>query len=375
MDKLAKILVVDDVAQNIKLLKDVLEVKGYHVATAFSGQEALDQLESVDPDLVLLDVVMPGISGLDVCREIRSRPGMALLPVVLVTALDSSADRIAGIDAGADDFLSKPVDLQELLARVGSLLRIRTLIKTVERQTEELEEWNRTLEEKVQDKVKEVERLTRFRRFLSPQVADVVLSSGGDNMLRSHRREIATVFCDLRGFTAFSEAVEPEESMDALRRYHDEMGILIDSAGGTIAYRAGDGIMIIFNDPVPCDEPAVLAIDLALALRSKMEEIIADWHQLGFDLGFGLGIALGYATLGLIGNQSRYDYTAYGSTVNLAARLCDAAESGQILINTKARVVTQGTFEAVEEPPKQLKGFRELVSSYSVLRRQVQSHN
>jgi adenylate cyclase len=371
MDKLAKILVVDDVSQNVKLLKDVLEAKGFQVATAFSGQEALDQFEAFDPDLVLLDVVMPGINGLDVCREIRSRPGTALLPVVLVTALDSSADRVAGIDAGADDFLTKPIDLQELLARVGSLLRIRSLVKTVERQAEELEAWNRTLEEKVDDKVNEVERLTRFRRFLSPQVADVVLSGGGDSMLRSHRREIATLFCDLRGFTAFAESVDPEESMDALRRYHDEMGLLIDAAGGTIACRAGDGIMIIFNDPVTCDEPAMRAIDLALAMRSKMGKIIVDWHRFGFDLGFGMGVTLGYATLGLIGNKSRFDYTAYGSTVNLAARLCEAAASGQILINTKAQVMTETIFEVVEEPSKKLKGFRDLVSNYNVLGRQV----
>ncbi len=370
MDKLAKILVVDDVSQNVKLLKDVLEAKGYQVATAFSGQEALDKFEAFDPDLVLLDVVMPGINGLDVCREIRLRPGTALLPVVLVTALDSSADRVAGIDAGADDFLTKPVDLQELLARVRSLLRIRSLIQTVESQADELEAWNRTLEEKVQSKVDEVERLTRFRRFLSPQVADVVLSGGGESMLSSHRREIATVFCDLRGFTAFAESVDPEESMDALRRYHDQMGLLIDAAGGTIAYRAGDGIMIIFNDPVPCDEPATLAIDLALAMRSEMEEIIAEWLRFGFDLGFGIGITLGYATLGLIGNKSRYDYTAYGSAVNLAARLCEAAVSGQILINTKARVVTEEIFDVEEEPAKQLKGFREPVSNYNVLGRQ-----
>ena len=182
-----KILVVDDVERNVKLLADILRVKGYDVVTADSGVQALERVENERPDLVLLDVMMPGMSGYEVCQAIRANPAFGILPVVMVTALDSS-ERIAGLQAGADDFLTKPINQPELLARVKSLLRIKSLYDEVQRQRAELENWNRTLEQRVEDGVAQVERLSRMKRFFSPQIAELILGGGADDPLRSHRQ-------------------------------------------------------------------------------------------------------------------------------------------------------------------------------------------
>src|SRR5947208_9968411 len=201
-----KILVVDDMPVNVKLLADLLRVKGYTVVTAASGAEALVKVEKEQPGLVLLDVMMPGMSGYDVCRKIRENPATAMLPVVMVTALDPVQERVKGIDAGADDFLSKPINQPELLARVKSLLRIKLL-------HDELAEWSRTLEQRVEQQLAQLDRLERLKRFFSPQLAELIVSGDAEDPLKSHRREITVVFLDLRGFTAFAETSEPEEVM------------------------------------------------------------------------------------------------------------------------------------------------------------------
>ena len=368
MNQPGHILVVDDVAKNVTLLRDILEAKGYKVSTASSGTEALEKIRTDPPNLVLLDVIMPDLSGFEVCKRVRDNSDTALLPVVLVTALDSTEDRIRGIEAGADDFLTKPIDLHELLARVRSLLRIEELIETVERQAAELEQWNKTLEEKVQKQVDQLDRLNRLRRLLSPQVADIIVSSGSDSVLASHRREIATIFCDLRGFTSFAKDVEPEEAMDVLGRYHEEMGQLIHEAEGTIEHRAGDGIMIIFNDPIPCDHPALRAVRLAVKMRERMNLMISEWGDMGYELGFGVGVTFGYATLGLVGYEGRFDYTANGTVVNLASRLCDEAVDNQILITQKVLAMVKDTVEATPLKPLNLKGISDPVTSYDVVR-------
>ena len=282
-----RILVVDDIEQNVRLLADVLESQGYEVV----------RTERIV--LMLLDVVMPDLSGLEVCRTVREKEGSLYLPILLVTALDSTEDRIKGIEAGADDFITKPVDIQELLTRVRSLLRIRDLIERVSEQADELVSLNTSLEQRVQEQVEEIESLDRFRRFLSPQVADAVLSSS-DDLLKSHRREVAVLFCDLRGFTAFSDSVEPEETMRLLHEFHDQMGDIIDQMRGTIGYRAGDGIMVVFNDPLPCEAPAKDAVELARAMRERMIQLRQSWQQRDCDLGLGIGVAIGFATLGLV---------------------------------------------------------------------------
>lgn len=223
----AKILVVDDTPLNVKLLADRLSAKGYEIATASSGAEALESVQQWRPDLVLLDVVMPGMNRYEVCRKIREDIENRILPVVMITALDADEERVKGLDAGADDFLTKPVNMPELEARIRSLLRVKEFSDKIQSQAAELSEWNKKLESRVQTQVEQLENLGRLKRFLSPQVADLIVSSGDESMLDSHRSQIAALFCDLRGFTHFSETAEPEDVIAVLRTYHEEMGRLI----------------------------------------------------------------------------------------------------------------------------------------------------
>ena len=283
----AKILVVDDTPQNVKLLADLLTVKGYEVVTAASGAEALARIEAERPDLVLLDVVMPGMSGYEVCQRIRADAANGIMPVVMVTALDPSAERIKGLDAGADDFLTKPINLPELLARVRSLLRIKELYDTVEAQSAQLAELNRTLEQRVADQVGQLERLSKLKRFFSPQLAELIVSGGADDPLRTHRRDVTVVFLDLRGYTAFAETAEPEEVMGVLREYHREMGTLVVAHEGTLERFAGDGMMVFFNDPVVVPNPDERAVRMALAMRDRVTELAAGWRKRGYELDVG----------------------------------------------------------------------------------------
>src|SRR6059036_3535198 len=298
-----KILVVDDVPVNVKLLADLLAVKGYAVVTAANGAEALAKVDKEQPGLVLLDVMMPGMSGYDVCRKLRENPATAMLPVIMVTALDPAQERVKGIEAGADDFLTKPINQPELLARVKSLLRIKAL-------HDELTELNRSLEHRVREQVGQLERLGRLKRFFSPQLAELIVAGGAEDPLKSHRRDITVVFLDLRGFTAFAETAEPEEVMNVLREYHAEMGRLILAHEGTLERFAGDGMMVFFNDPTPIPNPAERAIQMSLAMRERVSRLRIKWQKLGFELDFGAGLAQGYATIGAIGFEGRVDYGA-----------------------------------------------------------------
>src|SRR5881409_2948871 len=246
-----------------------------------------------------------------------------MLPVIMVTALDPTQERVKGIEAGADDFLTKPINQPELLARVRSLLRIKTL-------HDELSELNRSLEHRVQEQVTELENLGRLKRFFSPQLAEAIVSGGAEDPLKSHRRDITVVFLDLRGFTAFSETAEPEEVMAVLREYHTAMGSLIFRFEGTLERFAGDGLVVFFNDPLPCPDPAASAVRMALAMRQSARELAETWRKRGHQLGLGVGIAMGYATLGAIGFEGRFDYGAIGPVMNLAARLREEAKAGQI---------------------------------------------
>jgi adenylate cyclase len=354
-----KILVVDDTAVNVKLLADLLGVKGYAVATAASGKEALEKIDTEHPDLVLLDVMMPGMTGYEVCRKVRQNPATASLPIVMVTALDPSQERVKGIEAGADDFLTKPINQPELLARVRSLLRVKAL-------HDQLTELNRTLEARVTAQVAELERLGRLKRFFSPQLAEAIVSGGAEDPLKSHRREITVVFLDLRGFTAFAESSEPEEVMAVLREYHAEMGRIIVAHEGTLERFTGDGMMIFFNDPVVVDNPSERAVRMATAMRARVGELAVRWRKLGYDLDFGVGIAQGYATLGAIGFEGRWDYGAIGSVTNLAARLCAEAKPGQILISRRVFAAVEDLVEAAPMGELALKGFSRPIPTYAV---------
>jgi adenylate cyclase len=327
----AKILVVDDTPHNVMLLCDLVEAEGFAPIPAASGTEALSKIASDPPQLVLLDVIMPGMDGYQVCRTIRADPKTTILPVVMVTALDPSEERIKGLEAGADDFLTKPINPAELLARVRSLLRIKSLYDKVDTLSKELAEWNATLQQRVAAQVGQIGRLSQLKRFFSPQLAELIVAGGADDPLRSHRRRVTVVFLDLRGFTRFAEVAEPELLMSRLREFHEAMGHLILEYQGTLERFTGDGMMIFFNDPVPVTDPTERAVRMALAMQREFRTLCTLWRREDIELGLAIGIADGPATLGAIGFEGRIDYGAIGHVTNLAARLCDEAKGDEIL--------------------------------------------
>jgi adenylate cyclase len=361
-----KVLIVDDTPLNLKLLGDLLAIKGYAVTTAPSGEEALAKLVADTPDIVLLDVMMPGLSGYDVCRRIRANADTALLPVVMVTSLDPQQERVRGIEAGADDFLSKPINQPELFARVRSLLRVKALQDEVRRQAEALKRWNDELEDRVSQQVEQLQRLSQLKRFFAPAVAEAIVSAGEQSILSLHRREICYVFVDLRGFTAFTDTTEPEEVQAVLHDYHAAMGPLITEHEGTLDRFAGDGILVFFNDPLPVSEPPRRAARMALAMRERFAVLREQWLDNGYDLDLGIGIARGYATLGAFGFEGRFDYSAIGGVVNLAARLCGEANAGQILIDQRMRAALGETFVIEPVGKMALKGFVQAVTAFQL---------
>ena len=360
------VLTVDDLPANVRLLDAVLSPRGYRVIGAGSGPEALQRVKEAHPDLVLLDIVMPEMDGYEVCRRLREDPATAFLPVVMITA-SSDQEKLRAIEAGADDFVAKPFDKAELLARVRSLLRIKRYHDTIEGQAAELAEWNRTLEQRVQQQVEELERLGRLRRFLSPQLADLVVSSGDESFLESHRREITVVFCDLRGFTAFAETSEPEEVMGVLDDYHNALGDLVSRFEGTLERFTGDGLMVFFNDPLPCEDAPLRAVRMAVAMRSRVQGLARDWTRRGHDLAFGVGLAQGYATLGKIGFEGRSDYTAIGNVTNLAARLCAEARPWQILLSQRVHAAVEEFVSSEPVGELTLRGFSRPMATFNVL--------
>jgi adenylate cyclase len=359
-----RVLVVDDLPANVRLLEAILEPAGFAVLSASSGPEALELVAAELPDLVLLDVQMAGMNGYEVCRRIREDEATALIPVVMVTSHDSEA-RIDGIRAGADDFVTKPFDQQELLLRVRSLVRIKRYHDTIRAQAAELAELNHNLEARVAEQVEELGKMARLRRFLSPTLAEVVMERG-DSVLESHRRELAVLFADLRGWTDFSAGTEPEEVMSVVGSYHAAMGELILRYEATVGWFAGDGLMVWFNDPIPCEEPAARAVRMAVEMREAMSALTTAWHKRGHELDFSIGVALGYATIGRIGFEGRYDYGAVGSVLNLASRLCDAAEPGQIVIGPRALSEVEDIVEATPLGALELKGFGKPVEAFAV---------
>ena len=351
-----RILVVDDQRANVEMVAGVLLARGYEVITAPSGEAALEQVRAAGPDLVISDILMPGMDGYELCRHLRAQAATALLPVILVTSLEANDERVKGLEAGADDFLSKPVNWEELFARVRSLLRIKRL-------QDEVRTWNAILEERVREQVAQLEQLGRLKRFFSPQVAEAIVA-GGEDILAPHRREITAVFLDLRGFTAFTDRADPEEVLELLRAYHATLGRTVQEFGGTLEHFAGDGVMIFFSDPFPIDQPAERAVRMAIALQQAFTPIADAWEKLGHDVGLGIGISQGEATLGVIGFEQRWEYAAIGNVPNLAARLCGAAHAGEILLD--AQTEQEIAALAYTEPvgPLHLRGFFQPVPAF-----------
>ena len=360
------VLAVDDLPANVRLLDAVLSPRGYRVLGAGSGPEALALVAEHRPDLILLDIVMPEMDGYEVCRRLRQDPATAFLPVVMITA-SGDQERLLAIEAGADDFVAKPFDKAELLARVRSLLRIKRYHDTIEGQAAELAEWNRTLSQRVQEQVEQLERMGRLRRFLSPQLADLVVSSGDESFLDSHRRDITVVFCDLRAFTAFAETAEPEEVMGVLDDYYQALGDLVTRFEGTLERFTGDGLMVFFNDPLPCEDAPLRAVRMAVAMRNRIQGLAKGWARHGYDLALGVGVAQGYATLGRIGFEGRSDYTAIGTCTNLAARLCAEARPWQILLSPRVHAAVEEFVTSEPVGELTLRGFSRPVATFNVV--------
>jgi DNA-binding response OmpR family regulator len=361
-----KILVVDDVPENVRLLEAVLVPRGYEVVTASNGLAALELVEAEEPDLILLDVMMPGLDGYGVCTHLRANDDTAMLPVIMVTS-SIGQEKTKAIEAGADDFIPKPFNHDELLTRVRSLLRIKRYHDTIKAQAAELAEFNRTLEERVQMQVDELERLRRLRRFLSPQLADAVVSSGDETILASHRRQVAMFFADLRGWSSFVDAVEPEELMRVLGEFHGAIGRLVKRFEATVGFLEGDGVQLFFNDPIEIPDAALRAVRLGCSLREEMAELTPRWSKRGYDLDFGAGIALGYATCGEVGFEGRSDYAAIGAVTNLASRLADEATGGQILIAQRLYAEVENDVDVEPAGEFVLKGFQRPVVAFNVV--------
>jgi class 3 adenylate cyclase len=359
-----RILIVDDNDNNRAILAARLGAQGYSTLEACDGLEALDTARRDPPDLILLDVTMPRMDGLEACRQLKGDVNLGFMPVILVTARADSKDIITGLEAGADEYLTKPVDQQALVARVRSMLRVKDLHDRTKRQAAELAELNGSLERRVAEQVIEIERARRLKRFLSPQIAELVLASATMEPLQSHRREVTVVFCDLRGFTAFAEIAEPEEVMTILRQYHAALGELIHAFEGTLERFVGDGVLVLFNDPIPCADPCLRAARMAAAMRTRIAELAGRWRASGHSLGFGVGIAHGYATLGTIGFEGRSDYSAIGTVVNLAARLCAEARDGQIVIDGKVRAAIEHAAAVEPAGDLALKGLHRVVAAF-----------
>jgi signal transduction histidine kinase/class 3 adenylate cyclase len=337
------VLVVDDNADMRSYVERILREE-YRTILAKDGAEAFELARRLHPELIVTDVMMPKMSGHDLLQAVRSDKELRSIPVVFLTARAGTEARIESLEAGADDYLSKPFDDLELLARVGNLIRGRAQ----EREVAQLQK-------------------EKIARFLPRNLADMIMSGEHEDFLRGHRREITVVFIDLRGFTAFVENTAPEEVMTALREYQTVMGHLVSEYGGTLERFVGDAVMVYFNDPLPCPNHAQQAVKMAIAMRQAVASLQETWKQRGIELGAGIGIATGYATIGAVGFEDRLDYAAIGPVTNLAARLCSEAQHGQILMSDRVLPLVKELITAEQIGELTLKGIQRLVAVSKVI--------
>jgi adenylate cyclase len=349
------ILAVDDTPNNLSLLSELLK-DDYRVRIATNGAKALELALANPPDLILLDIMMPGLNGYQVLERLRAEEHLRHIPVVMISAVDEIESVVRCIELGAEDYLPKPFNPTLLKARVNASLERKRLHDAVQTQAEQLAEWNRQLEQRVQEQVEELHRLATLKRFFAPQLAEAIVEGGADELLKMHRREVVVAFLDLRGFTLFTERCEPEEVMRVLASYHDAMGKLIIEHEGTLEHFSGDGMMIFFNDPIPLPNPAENAVRMALAMQQHFACLRAEWNKRGYELDLGIGLAQGYATLGAIGFEGRWDYACIGNVSNLAARLCTEAKGGQILVEPKTLASIERLVQAEPLGTVDLKG-------------------
>ena len=294
--------------------------------------------------------------------------GMRTVLIVPLLQDDSAIGVICLYKLEVSPFSTDEIELVQTFAEQAVIAIENTQqLYALEERTREVQALNTSLEQRVQDQVGEIERMGRLKRFLPAAVANTVVSRGSEKLLNSHRALLGVLFCDIRGFTAFCETAEPEETIEVLQTYHEEMGKLINDHGAGVDHRMGDGIMVLFNDPLPCDDPAGDAVRLAIDMRQRMVEICKKWKRLGHRLGFGVGVSLGYATVGMVGYEGRYDYTASGTAVNLAARLCDRAEDGEILLSPRAYTAVEDDYKCEATGEVNLKGIRAPVEVYRLL--------
>ena len=367
------ILIVDDTPANLALLSDVLKAD-HRVKVAVDGEKALRIAQSdPPPDLILLDIMMPGMDGYEVCRRLKAAAATRDIPVIFVTAMGEEEDETRGLEIGGVDYVTKPISPAIVRARIKTHLAVsrhahdmQRLIDTLETQAGALEELNRTLAARVAAEVAEVERLTRLKRFFSPSVVNLMLSGATEDPLKSHRREIAAVFVDLRGFTAFTETSDPEDVMRVIGEFHEAMGGLVMAHEGTLEHFAGDGMMIFFNDPVEIDNPAAVAVRMAVAMQARFAGLARTWQRRGYELAMGIGIAQGFATIGAIGFEGRRDYGVIGNVTNLAARLCAQALGGQILVSQRVHGFVAEFAHAQAIGEIALKGFHRPLAVYAV---------
>ncbi|MGE3538628.1 MAG: response regulator [Candidatus Tectimicrobiota bacterium] len=369
------LLVVDDQPMNVDILCSRLAVHGYEILTAHTGEEALTLATTRYPDLLLLDVMLPTLDGLAVCRQLKAEPSLPFLPILMVSAKSTAQDIIAGLEAGADDYVTKPVDQAVLVARVQAMLRLKARHDTVAAhatqlaaQAAHLDAWARLLAQRMQEQVPALERLGRLKQFVAPPLAELVVAAGGEPLLQRHQQEVTVVWCALQGFTPFAEGAAPADVVEVLRNYHTVMGDLIRRFEGTLAQCTGDRLQILLNAPLPCPDPAVRAVYMAVAMQQQLGACLDRWRHgpYGFDLG--VGIAQGEALLGLLGFVGRLDYTVLGPVPALAARLCEAAHGGQILLCPRVGAAVEGLVPTAPAGALSLQGRSHPVEARQVLR-------